>query len=217
MGWFLVFYTETEGMILNVVVAIAAIVICSLAIKLLANNTGMKLWKILKYTLHTFGVLILSVLVGASLCIFMGIMMDLLHMPLSWYTHNWLILGLYFCPFYFGLAIVPALYFQYTATVSVHLDLLSIHANRCLVQARFPIGQRVQLLMHCHCLFLALLILVFTICHIRSAYILMLGCLFYTVGLVFNVATGLHSRSKLQRILFRISDCDAFSLQILLG
>lgn len=198
MGWFLVFYTETEGMILNVVVAIGAIVICSLAIKLMSNNTGLKLWKILKYTLHTFGVLILSVLVGATLCIFMGIMMDLLHMPLSWYTHNWLILGLYFCPFFFGLAIVPALYFQYTATVGIQWHQLPDHAAHPsnLSQSRFPIGQRVQLLMHCHCLFLALLILVFTICHIRSAYILMLGCLYYTVGLVFNLATNLHSRSK---------------------
>lgn len=54
-----------------------------------------------------------------------------------------------------------------------------------------------QLLLHCHCLFLALLTLVLTICSIRSAFVFMLTCLFYTVGVVFNLSTSLHSRSKL--------------------
>ncbi|EDW61973.1 endoplasmic reticulum metallopeptidase 1 isoform X1 [Drosophila virilis] len=177
MGWFLVFYTETEGIILNVVVSIGAIVVCGLAIKLMATNSGIKLQKMLKRTLHTFILLILGVVAGATLPIIIAVFMDITHMPLSWFTHNWLMLGLYFCPFFFGVAIVPALYFHYTAT------------------DRFPIGQRVQLLMHCHCLFLALLTLVLTICSIRSAFVLMLTCMFYTVGLVFNLATSLHTRN----------------------
>lgn len=118
MGWFLVFYTETEGIILNVVVSIAAIVVCGLAIKLMSNNTGIKLEKILKYTLHTFVALILGICAGAALALFIGVLMDVMHMPLSWLTHNWMMLGLYFCPFFFGLAIVPAMYFHYTKNVS---------------------------------------------------------------------------------------------------
>ncbi|XP_064542476.1 endoplasmic reticulum metallopeptidase 1 isoform X2 [Drosophila montana] len=177
MGWFLVFYTQTEGIILNVVVSIGAIIVCGLAIKLMATNSGIKLPKMLKRTLHTFILLILGVVAGATLPLIIAVFMDITHMPLSWFTHNWLMLGLYFCPFFFGVAIVPALYFHYTAT------------------DRFPIGQRVQLLMHCHCLFLALLTLVLTICSIRSAFVLMLTCMFYTVGLVFNLATNLHSRN----------------------
>ncbi|XP_034477899.1 endoplasmic reticulum metallopeptidase 1 [Drosophila innubila] len=177
MGWFLVFYTETEGIILNVVVSIAAIVACGLAIKLMPNNTGIKLEKILKHTLHTFIALILGVFAGAALTLFIAVLMDVMNMPLSWFTHNWMMLGLYFCPFFFGLAFVPAMYFHYTK------------------DGYFPIGQRVQLLMHCHCLFLALLTIVLTICSIRSAFVLMLTCLFYTVGVVFNLSTSLHSRN----------------------
>ncbi|XP_023177320.1 endoplasmic reticulum metallopeptidase 1 isoform X1 [Drosophila hydei] len=177
MGWFLVFYTETEGIILNVVVSIGAIVACAVAIKLMANNSGLKLSKLLKRTLHTFAALILGVIAGAILPIIIAVFMDLVHIPLSWFTQNWLVLGLYFCPFFFGLGIVPALYFHYTST------------------DRLPIGQRVQLLMHCHCLFVALLTLILTICSIRSAFVLMLTCLFYTVGVVFNLATNLHSRN----------------------
>lgn len=125
MGWFLVFYTETEGIILNVVVSIGAIVVCGLAIKLMATNSGIKLQKILKRTLHTFILLILGVVAGATLPIIIAVFMDITHMPLSWFTHNWLMLGLYFCPFFFGVAIVPALYFHYTATVSID----SNHSN----------------------------------------------------------------------------------------
>ncbi|XP_034106704.1 endoplasmic reticulum metallopeptidase 1 isoform X1 [Drosophila albomicans] len=177
MGWFLVFYTETEGIILNVVVSIAAIVACGLAIKLMSVNTGIKLEKLLKHTLHTFTAQILAVVAGAALTLIIAVFMDLIHLPLSWFTHNWLMLGLYFCPFFVGLGMVPAFYFQYTKN------------------PRFPIGQRVQLLLHCHCLFLALLTLVLTICSIRSAFVLMLTCLFYTVGVVFNISTGLHNRN----------------------
>jgi len=120
MGWFLVFYTETEGIILNVVVSIAAIVACGLAIKLMSNNTGIKLEKILKYTLHTFIALILGVFAGAALTLFIAVLMDVMNMPLSWFTHNWMMLGLYFCPFFFGLAFVPAMYFHYTKDVSIY-------------------------------------------------------------------------------------------------
>jgi len=45
--------------------------------------------------------------------------MDAVHLPLSWFTNSWLILGLYFTTFFFGLAIVPALYFHYTKHVCI--------------------------------------------------------------------------------------------------
>ncbi|XP_043948246.1 endoplasmic reticulum metallopeptidase 1 [Drosophila biarmipes] len=176
MGWFLVFYTETEGVILNVIVALAAIGICGFAFKLMSVGSGIKLEKILKRVLHTLLVQILSVVVGAVLPILLGLFMDAVHLPLSWFTNSWLILGLYFTTFFFGLAIVPALYFHWTK------------------HDKLPIGQRIQLLLHCHCVLLAVLTLVFTICGIRSVFVLMLSCLFYTMGLIINIATKLHSK-----------------------
>nr|XP_036668983.1 endoplasmic reticulum metallopeptidase 1 isoform X2 [Drosophila suzukii] len=176
MGWFLVFYTETEGVILNVIVSLAAIGICGFAFKLMSVGSGIKLEKILKRVLHTLLVQIVSVIVGAVLPVLLGLFMDAVHLPLSWFTNSWLILGLYFTTFFFGLAIVPALYFHYTK------------------HDKLPIGQRIQLLLHCHCVLLAVLTLIFTICGIRSAFVLMLSCLFYTMGLIINIATKLHSK-----------------------
>ncbi|KMY95074.1 endoplasmic reticulum metallopeptidase 1 isoform X1 [Drosophila simulans] len=176
MGWFLVFYTETEGVILNVIVSLISIGICGYAIKLISVNSGIKLEKILKKVGHTLLVQILSVVVGAILPVLLGLFMDAVHLPLSWFSNSWLILGLYFTTFFFGLAIVPAMYFHWTK------------------QDKLPIGQRVQLLLHCHCILLSVLTLIFTICGIRSVFVLMLSCLFYTVGLIINIATKLHTK-----------------------
>ncbi|XP_037714381.1 endoplasmic reticulum metallopeptidase 1-like isoform X2 [Drosophila subpulchrella] len=176
MGWFLVFYTETEGIILNVIVALSAIGICGFAFKLMSDGSGIKLEKILKRVLHTLLVQIVSVVVGAVLPVLLGLFMDAVHLPLSWFSSSWLVLGLYFTTFFFGLAIVPALYFHYTK------------------HDKLPIGQRIQLLLHCHCVLLAILTLILTIYGIRSAFVLMLSCLFYTMGLIINIATNLHSK-----------------------
>ena len=57
-------------------------------------------------------------------------------------------------------------------------------------------GHRVQLLLHCHCIFLALLTIVLTICNIRSAFLFMITLLFYAVGLIINLVTKLHNKRK---------------------
>ncbi|XP_037808187.1 endoplasmic reticulum metallopeptidase 1 [Lucilia sericata] len=176
MGSFLVFYSETEGIILNVIVSLAALAACAYSFRMMANNVGVKLVTVLKRSMYTFLVQVIAVLAAATLCFFMGMFMDLVHLPMSWFSNSWLILGLYFCPLFFGFAIVPAIYFHYTQ------------------DDRFPIGHRVQLLLHCHCIFLALLTLVLTICNIRSAFMFMITLLFYTLGLIVNLATKLHNK-----------------------
>lgn len=118
MGWFLVFYTETEGVIFNVIVSLTAIGICGFAFKLMSVSSGIKLEKILKRVLHTFFVNLLSVFVSAILPVLLGLFMDAVHLPMSWFSNSWLILGLYFTTFFFGFAIVPAMYFHWTKFVS---------------------------------------------------------------------------------------------------
>lgn len=121
MGSFLVFYTETEGIILNVVVCLAAIAACGYSFFQMSNCTGLKLRHVLRRSLNTFLVQVVAVLIAALLVFLMGIFMDLIHLPMSWFTHSWLILGLYFCPLFFGFAIIPALYFHYTKDVSTEI------------------------------------------------------------------------------------------------
>ncbi|XP_067630290.1 endoplasmic reticulum metallopeptidase 1 isoform X2 [Eurosta solidaginis] len=177
LGRWLIFYTETEGIILNVFVSLVAIMCCTYSFKQMAQNTGQKMSTVANRALRLFGIQILAVLAGATLCFFIGMLMDFMHMPMSWFTNSWLILGLYFCSLFFGLAIVPAAYFN---------------AQR---KDRFPLGYSIQILLHCHCLFLAFLTLIACVIGIRSAFMIMIAVLFYTSGLIINLTTKLHNKS----------------------
>ena len=118
MGSFLVFYSETEGIILNVIVSLAAIAACCYSFHLMAANVGVKLEKVYKRIIYTFIVQVLAVLAAIILCFFFGVLIDWMNMSMSWFTHSWLILGLYFCPLFFAFAMVPAIYFHLTKDVS---------------------------------------------------------------------------------------------------
>lgn len=84
----------------------------------MANSTGTKFGSVLNRALTLLGVQVLAVISGTALCFSVGVFMDLVHMPMSWFTNSWLIMGLYFCPLFFGYAIVPALYFHSQRKVS---------------------------------------------------------------------------------------------------
>lgn len=122
LGRYLVFYTQTEGVILNVFVSIVAIITCSYSFKQMANSSGTKFSSVVNRAFTILGVQVLAVISAVALCFLIAVFMDLVHMPMSWFTNSWLILGLYFCPLFFGFAIVPALYFHSQRKVSaVHL------------------------------------------------------------------------------------------------
>ncbi|XP_054739176.1 endoplasmic reticulum metallopeptidase 1 isoform X1 [Anastrepha obliqua] len=177
LGHSLVFYSETEGVIVNVLVSLVAIITCTYSFKQMAHSTGTKFVKVVNRAITLFGIQVLAVSAAAALCFLMAVLLDLLHMPMTWFTNSWLIMGLYFCPLFFGFAIVPAIYFKSQG------------------KDRFPLGYRVQILLHCHCLFLAFVTLIATIAGIRSAFMLMIAVLFYTLGLIVNLSTKLHNKS----------------------
>ncbi|CAD7014585.1 endoplasmic reticulum metallopeptidase 1 isoform X2 [Ceratitis capitata] len=177
LGRSLVFYTETEGIIVNVLVSIVAIITCTISFKQMAKTTGSKFGNIINRAITSLGIQVLAVISAVAICFFIAVFMDLVHMPMTWFTNSWLILGLYFCPLFFAFAIVPALYF---------------HSQK---RVRFPLGFRVQILLHCHCLFLTFVTLGATIAGIRSAFMLMIAVLFYSIGLIVNLCTKLHNKS----------------------
>lgn len=118
MGSFLVFYSETEGIIFNVIVSLATIAACCYSFHLMAANVGVKLQKVYKRIIYTFIVQVMAVMAATVLCFFFGVIIDWMNMSMSWFTHSWLILGLYFCPLFFAFAMVPAIYFHFTKDVS---------------------------------------------------------------------------------------------------
>uniref|UniRef100_A0A1A9W2G4 FXNA-like protease n=1 Tax=Glossina brevipalpis TaxID=37001 RepID=A0A1A9W2G4_9MUSC len=168
MGLFLVFYDESTGILLNVVVSLAAIAACVYSFKVIASQTDVTARELIKHVILTCGSQIMAVVTATALCLLMAIIMDGINKSMSWFTFSWLILGLYFCPALFGLFIMPAIYFRLS-----HIPL--------------PIGSKVKILLNCHCIFLVLITLTLTICRIRSAFVPMLAILFYTIILVWIV------------------------------
>lgn len=119
MGSFLVFYTETEGIILNVLVSLAAIICIGISYATMSKVTGYPLSKIINKCLTLFSIQILSTLLAIFLTFAIAIFMDWIRLPMSWFTQSWLILGLYFCPMIFGLGILPALHLEKSKHVSI--------------------------------------------------------------------------------------------------
>lgn len=117
MGSFIVFYTQLEGVILNLIVSITAIIVIFISFIKIANNVGIKVQKVTKRAMIIFGVQVCAAVAATIISVLIAVLMDLVHMPMSWFTHLWLILGLYICPLFFGMGIIPALYFTKTPNV----------------------------------------------------------------------------------------------------
>ena len=132
LGWFLVSYTETTGIIINSITSAFAIILVGLSIFLMAKENNQEIKAVLITFLQILGVQILSNLAAVGLTILIAVIVDALGLTLSWYSHEWLIFGLYFCPMFLAIALIPAFYIQKTKdTVSVYkkktkLDFLSL-------------------------------------------------------------------------------------------
>ena len=124
LGWFLVSYTETTGIIINSITSAFAIILVGLSIFLMAKeaqNNDRDMKAVLITFLQISGVQILSNLTAVGLTILIAVIVDAMGLTLSWYSQEWLIFGLYFCPMFLAISLIPALYIQKTKdTVSVN-------------------------------------------------------------------------------------------------
>lgn len=104
---------------------------------------------------------------------------------MRWYTAKWLILGLYLCPFLIGYAWPAFLKFKYTSSVSDG-------SGPSMAQ-----GDRVQIQQHAQCTIFSFILITLTILGIRSAFILMIFILFYTITVAINIISQQQYKSYL--------------------
>ncbi|XP_030378121.1 endoplasmic reticulum metallopeptidase 1 [Scaptodrosophila lebanonensis] len=179
LGWFVIYYPEGTGLIINIAVCVLVIVTIIAYIWNMASNTGMFRRRIFA----KFGVLAALQLCGVclsfSLVIGIAFFMDAVGLSMSWFSETWMVFGLYFCPMFFGLAILPAIYLSRTK------------------EHGLPLAYGIQLLMHSHCLILTVITVVMISFNIRSAFIIMICIAFYTVSVLLNMATCAHKTNFL--------------------
>lgn len=63
--------------------------------------------------LVALGIQLLSLMLGAAVTMFIAFILDICGRSMSWYSNQWLIFGLYFCPFFFCNALIPYLYIKW--------------------------------------------------------------------------------------------------------
>ncbi|XP_013111716.2 endoplasmic reticulum metallopeptidase 1 [Stomoxys calcitrans] len=171
LGWFMVAYTETIGIIVNVCVSCCAIIFIFLSVFLMSALGDKDQAKPVYMQFFTIiGVQLLTVAVAVGLTILIAIIVEALNITQSWYTQTWIIFGLYFCPMFFVLAIVPGFYIKWRKNENT-----------------MRLNDIIACFMHAHCLILAIICIIMTGLGIRSAFFVMIAVFFYTISLILNM------------------------------
>ncbi|XP_022227757.2 endoplasmic reticulum metallopeptidase 1 [Drosophila obscura] len=176
LGLFFVCYTETTGIILNCVIAVISLVL-----------VGVSLWRMARVSEVTagqisiwFGIILGLHVVGFALCLglplLMAVLFDAGDRSLTYFSNNWLVIGLYVCPAVIGLVLPLTLY--YTLKPNGQLS----HAYHLHIS------------LHAHCVILALLAIALTAIGLRIPYLCMISMFFYAAALLINLLGCLHER-----------------------
>ncbi|KAM7344082.1 endoplasmic reticulum metallopeptidase 1 [Cochliomyia hominivorax] len=180
LGWFLVSYTETTGIAINSVVCCFALIFIGLSIYFIAKKevkeSGKRKAVYLKF-LYILGVQIITVLAVVGLTVLIAVIMDTLGLTQSWFSEIWLIFGLYFCPMFFAMTMVPALYMHWTKETNP-----------------FGINDTITGFMHAHCIILVTICIIMTSMSIRSSFFPMIAIFFYTSSVALNMLISRFTR-----------------------
>ncbi|KAH8400838.1 hypothetical protein KR009_001397, partial [Drosophila setifemur] len=188
LGWFMIFYTETTSIVVNVVVAVIALLGIGISVYFMCLRSGCS-WKgvLLRFSI-TFAIQFISLILAVGLAILVAVFMDGVSRSMTWFTSSWTIFGLYLAPIIFGLSILPAVYLEKTKR-----DPLSL-------------GFRIQLFMHSHCICLILIMLILTGLSIRSAYLIMICVVFDILALIVNLVTKFHRKGEYLAYIYWMVD-----------
>lgn len=137
-----------------------------------------------------FAVQLLSLAFGSIIVLLLALIYDAANRSLSWYSNPWLIFGIYMCPLFFGFGVGPSIYLLvYKIRVAKKLT-----KSQDLDMAVLRRGTQIQLFLHAHCLILIFIVLIMTIMSIRSAFMLMIGLVFYGMSMFINLFSKLQRR-----------------------
>ncbi|XP_059614556.1 endoplasmic reticulum metallopeptidase 1-like isoform X2 [Phlebotomus argentipes] len=177
MGWFMISYTEVVAIIVNSLLTILLIVIVGFSIYLMTKAEKVPFTTGLLELGKICAVHILSIILGIGLCLLLMVIYKAVGRALGFYSELWLLYGIYFSPFYLGLALGPCLYFTFR-------------------KLPLRINHEVQLFLHAHALLLALIMIIMTGLRIRSAYLLTVLVIFYCassgISAVFRLVNHRH-------------------------
>ncbi|XP_052873852.1 endoplasmic reticulum metallopeptidase 1-like [Anopheles cruzii] len=176
MHLFLVYYTETTGIIINSVLAVIALGLIVGTLFMMIRKESATCSSVLFEAGMSLIVQTCSILLGAGLSVLVAVIFDACGRSMSWYTSSWLLFGLYFVPFIAGLAMGPFLYVHFRKTPFMHEQ------------------GRVILFLHAQHFICSILLITLTIGGIRSAFVLLFPAIFYSATTIVIVALQFRMR-----------------------
>lgn len=111
----MIFYTEDTGIILNITISVCAIVVILSSVFLMTRATDAdSIKRVVIRFITIFGVQIATIAVAVGLTFLIAVAIDGIGASECWYSETWLIFGLYFCPMFFVMTFIPAIYIRWT-------------------------------------------------------------------------------------------------------
>lgn len=117
-----------------------------------------------------------TVIIASGILIGLATFYDAVNRSMSWFSSPWIVFGIYLCPFFYVLGVGPALYL-----------LIKKKIYKRDGKDKITRSYRVQMLIHANCFIVGLLSIVMTGIMIKTAYIVILPVIFYTISAIFNI------------------------------
>lgn len=115
LGWFMIFYTEDTGVILNITFSICAVIAILAAVFLMSRADDADTTKRVFIRFLTILVIqIITIATAVGLAMLVAVTIDGIGASECWYSEPWLIFGIYFCPIFFTMCMLPAIYIRWT-------------------------------------------------------------------------------------------------------
>ncbi|XP_037035537.1 endoplasmic reticulum metallopeptidase 1-like isoform X1 [Bradysia coprophila] len=192
-GWFVISYTKTVGIIVNVVVAVIALVLVVASVIRLKFHLDLD-WLTIVWEFAVVIVLqFLSLCLAVAIVALLALIFDAASRSMSWFSNQWLVIGLYYFPLFFALGIVPATY-------------LSIRDRNSI-----KLSYYVQMFLHAQCICYVIAILVMTGMGFRSGFLLLIALVFYALTTFINLISGLMLRDGMWIIVHSIGQIFPFA------
>ncbi|XP_068146181.1 endoplasmic reticulum metallopeptidase 1 [Drosophila tropicalis] len=171
VGWFMVAYTESASVAINIVVSICALIAIGLSLYMMTRDNAADAPKALFVRFGvTFLVQLLTIGVACGLTILVAVFMQGVGLAESWYYQIWMTFGLYFCTLFFVMGLLPAFYIGWTKG-----------------KTNLKLDQLIACFMHAHCVIMVLICIIATSLGVRSAFLPMIGIFFYTISIIIQV------------------------------
>lgn len=120
---------------------------------------------------------LISVLGAAGIVIVLSIIYDAVNRSMSWYSHPWIIFGIYLCPLAFVLGLGPALYI----TIRNRL------AKKDETLKRTTRSYQIQMFLHAQCFLFSIFLLIFTALMLKTTFIFTFIVMFYFFAAFINL------------------------------